>query len=107
MTKVKTIDFPQLPAHFPHLITAMDQYYGVETKFAKKAEVKNDKARKGKNRNGKLRILITTFWDYHVIGGLQNYIATLKAGLEKIGHEVDVLAPDLFLRKKRRKYIPK
>ena len=33
MTKVKTIDLPSLPAHFPHLITAMDQYYGVETKF--------------------------------------------------------------------------
>jgi hypothetical protein len=36
MTKVKTIDLPPLPAHFPHLITAMDQYYGVETKFVKK-----------------------------------------------------------------------
>ena len=95
MTKVKTIDLPPLPAHFPHLITAMDQYYGVETKFVKK-KVKNEKAPKGKNRNGKLRILITTFWNYHAVGGLQNYIATLKAGLEKIGHEVDVFAPDLF-----------
>jgi glycosyltransferase involved in cell wall biosynthesis len=99
MTKVKTIDLPPLPAYFPHLITAMDQYYGVETKFVKKKvkkRVNNEKACKGKNRNKKLRILITIFWNYHAVGGLQNYIATLKAGLEKIGHEVDVFAPDLF-----------
>ena len=72
-----------------------------------KKKVKNEKAPKGKNRNGKLRILITTFWNYYAVGGLQNYIATLKAGLEKIGHEVDVFAPDLIPKEARRKNILK
>lgn len=97
ITKAKTSDLSSLPSHFHHLITAMDQYYGVETKFVKKAKVKNKRAFKEKKRKGKLRILITTFWDYqHVVGGLQNYISTLKAGLENIGHKVDIFAPDLF-----------
>ena len=43
-----------------------------------------------------MRILITTFWDYPVIGGLQNYITALKAGLENLGHIVDVIAPNQF-----------
>ncbi|MBI0581268.1 glycosyltransferase family 4 protein [Neobacillus cucumis] len=96
VSKAKVSDLPPLPAHFPYLIKAMDQYYGVASNFVYEPIIKKDKAPEGKKENKKLRILITTFWDYHVIGGLQNYIATLKAGLERIGHEVDVFSPDLF-----------
>jgi len=43
-----------------------------------------------------MRILITTFWEYPFIGGLQNYITSLKTGLENLGHIVDVIAPNHF-----------
>jgi glycosyltransferase involved in cell wall biosynthesis len=43
-----------------------------------------------------MRILIATFWDYPIVGGLQNYITTLKAGLENLGHSVDIIAPNHF-----------
>ncbi|MED1467600.1 glycosyltransferase family 4 protein [Bacillus salipaludis] len=96
MTKAKVIDLPPLPAHFPYLIKAMDQYYGVASNFVDEPIIKKDKAPEGKKENKKLRILITTFWDYHVIGGLQNYIANLKDGLEKLGYRVDIFSPEEF-----------
>lgn len=43
-----------------------------------------------------MKILITTFWEYPFTGGLQNYIKALKTGLEDLGHEVDVIAPNQF-----------
>ncbi|MDR6999608.1 glycosyltransferase family 4 protein [Neobacillus niacini] len=96
MTKAKFVDLPPLPAHFPYLIAAMDQYYGVASNFVDKPIMKKGNAPEGKKQNKKLRILITTFWDYHVIGGLQNYIANLKDGLEKLGYLVDVFSPEQF-----------
>ncbi|MDQ6598215.1 glycosyltransferase family 4 protein [Bacillus salipaludis] len=96
MSKAKVSDLPPLPAHFPYLIKAMDQYYGVASNFVDEPIIKKDKAPEGKKENKKLRILITTFWEYHVIGGLQNYIANLKDGLEKLGYQVDVFSPEKF-----------
>lgn len=38
-----------------------------------------------------MRILIATYWPVPHIGGVSTYIDTLKAGLEAVGHEVEVL----------------
>lgn len=39
-----------------------------------------------------MKILITTVFDYPHAGGLSTHVTTLKAGLESLGHEVDVLS---------------
>lgn len=39
-----------------------------------------------------MRIMITTIFDYPHTGGLSTHVATLKAGLEERGHEVDVVS---------------
>jgi glycosyltransferase involved in cell wall biosynthesis len=39
-----------------------------------------------------LKILLSTFWRHPVIGGSAMYIEQLKKGLEREGHEVDILA---------------
>jgi glycosyltransferase involved in cell wall biosynthesis len=88
-------DDPFLPNLFPYLISAMDQYYGVNQRemghFIESVQINPAPI-----LNKKMKILITTFWDYPFIGGLQNYITTLKIGLEKLGHSVDVIAPNHF-----------
>ncbi|MEH7480452.1 glycosyltransferase family 4 protein [Neobacillus drentensis] len=90
-------DQPFLPTLFPNLISAMDQYYGVNNPYEEEYELEwwwpNESA---EIKNKKMRILITTFWEYPVIGGLQNYITSLKTGLENLGHSVHVIAPNHF-----------
>ncbi|MET3696764.1 glycosyltransferase involved in cell wall bisynthesis [Bacillus oleivorans] len=39
-----------------------------------------------------MKILIATAYDYPHAGGLSTHVTTLKAGLESLGHEVDVLS---------------
>ncbi|RFU69547.1 glycosyltransferase family 1 protein [Peribacillus saganii] len=39
-----------------------------------------------------MKILIATAYDYPHAGGLSTHVATLKAGLESLGHDVDVLS---------------
>ncbi|MFJ7977710.1 glycosyltransferase family 4 protein [Peribacillus sp. NPDC096379] len=39
-----------------------------------------------------MKILIATAYDYPHAGGLSTHVATLQAGLEALGHEVDVLS---------------
>jgi glycosyltransferase involved in cell wall biosynthesis len=39
-----------------------------------------------------LKILLSTFWKHPVTGGSSTYIEQLKRGLEREGHEVDILA---------------
>ena len=39
-----------------------------------------------------MKILMATAYDYPHIGGLSTHVATLKAGLEARGHQVDVLS---------------
>ena len=39
-----------------------------------------------------MKILLATAYEYPHIGGLSTHVATLKAGLEARGHEVDVLS---------------
>ncbi|TQR18714.1 glycosyltransferase family 4 protein [Psychrobacillus vulpis] len=91
---------------YPYLVSATDQYYGVnitptednQTIMKKrKKEKKKDSLDRKKRKN--LRILIATYWDYPAIGGLQKYITTLKDGMEKLGHYVDVIAPNHFPNK--------
>jgi glycosyltransferase involved in cell wall biosynthesis len=85
------------PIPYPYLLSAMDQYYGVSKHYKKdKIILKRKKVSSNKKQNKKLKILITTFWDYPIVGGLQNYITSLKAGLEDMGHSVDIIAPNHF-----------
>jgi glycosyltransferase involved in cell wall biosynthesis len=88
-------DRPFLPTLFPYLISAMDQYYGVNEPYEEYVLVRNQ-IESGKIPNKKMKILITTFWEYPLIGGLQNYITSLKTGLENLGHSVHVIAPNHF-----------
>jgi glycogen synthase len=88
-------DQPFLPTLFPYLISAMDQYYGVNEPFGELV-IKREQIESAEIQNKKMKILITTFWEYPFIGGLQNYITSLKHGLENLGHSVDVIAPNHF-----------
>lgn len=101
------MDLESLPNFFPSLISAMDQYYGIDKpNEEKKVNIKvrsSPLVKQGK----KLRILITTFWEYPFVGGLQNYIAMVKTGFEKLGHSVDVIAPNQFPKDERKVMYPK
>ncbi|WP_281659010.1 glycosyltransferase family 4 protein [Halobacillus sp. Cin3] len=94
---------------YPHLIAALDEYYGIKSKplsaFLEGKDKKPRRKKKTKQKPGqkKLSILLTTFWDYPHTGGLSNYITTLKAGLESMGHKVDIIAPSQFSPKKVQK----
>lgn len=81
---------------YPYLVSATDQYFGVTPSYENTQMVKKKQSIPHVPSNKKLRILITTFWDYPAVGGLQNYISTLKIGLEKLGHIVDIIAPNHF-----------
>lgn len=91
---------------YPYLVAATDKYYSrtpnyeVEQRNKKrKRKFKIPKIKMKSNKSTKpkqLRILMTTYWTYPAVGGLQNYIKTLKEGLEKLGHIVDVVAPNQF-----------
>ncbi len=59
-----------------------------------KYNIKKQSIDSSKRKN--LRILITTYWNYPAVGGLQNYITALKVGLEELGHIVDIIAPNQF-----------
>ncbi|MGG1678044.1 glycosyltransferase family 4 protein [Neobacillus sp. NRS-1170] len=103
MMDMQIDDLSSLPSQFSYLLTAMDQYYGLPVWKNEKTRIYKGNAPKRLKYNKKLRILITTFWDYPAVGGLQKYIAALKAGLEKLGHHVDVFAPNHFPKKVKRK----
>ncbi len=97
MTDKKKTHSHELPIPYPYHVSATDQYYDVSpsTKVEQSIKKKKKKTRKSapdRTKRKKLRILITTFWDYPAVGGLQNYITTLKKGLEKLGHEVEIIA---------------
>lgn len=96
------------PTPYPYLLSAMDRYYGFSNSYKKDKKIKRKKELSNEKQNKKMRILITTFWDYPIVGGLQNYITTLKAGLEDLGHRVDIIAPNHFPKevmvRKRREF---
>ncbi|MCQ6264249.1 glycosyltransferase family 4 protein [Fictibacillus sp. WQ 8-8] len=87
---------PPLFIPYPHLVSAMDQYYGLTTAL-KKEKNKPDIQKPFELKQKKnMKILITTFWNYPFVGGLQNYITALKSGLESLGHIVHIAAPNHF-----------
>ncbi|MBE1553891.1 glycosyltransferase family 4 protein [Sporosarcina limicola] len=98
MTAEKMTNLHSLPIPDPYLVSATDQYYGVTSSYEEKQTKKKKKKKSSIDRakRQKLRILITTYWNYPAVGGLQNYISTLKTGLEKLGHIVDIIAPNQF-----------
>ena len=83
-----------VPAVYPHLVSALDQHYGVSKGLRNEAATTR---RVGGSPSTKaLRILLSTFWEYPHNGGLSNYLTALKAGLEKRGHRVEIAHPDRF-----------
>lgn len=85
-----------VPAIYPHLLSALDRHYGVSG--ASNTEPPRAAGTR-RSRSGKeLRILLSTFWEYPTAGGLSTYLRSLKEGLEKRGHRVDILHPDRFDR---------
>src|SRR5699024_3488040 len=103
---MEVIDESKLPlAHIPspYLLGATDQYYVMrQTSGATFRKVEAVSCSTNHTRK-KMRILITTFWDYPAVGGLQRYIEMLKVGLESRGHHVDVFAPNQFPKSTVRK----
>ncbi|MEH7500992.1 glycosyltransferase family 4 protein [Neobacillus drentensis] len=89
-------DKPNLPTLFPYILSAMDQYYGVNEPYEEDEIERWWPIKSPELQNKKMKILITTFWEYPLIGGLQNYITSLKTGLENLGHSVHVIAPNHF-----------
>lgn len=93
---------PILPAH---IIGALDRYYEfpfqLQVKqvpnrkpiFLQNSMIKNESDQNAKHP---LKILITTFWNYPHQGGLSNYIKNLTTEFERMGHSVDVMAPNSF-----------
>jgi glycosyltransferase involved in cell wall biosynthesis len=96
MTDKHKNELSSLPVPFPYLVSTTDQYYGVTPIHEEKRMMKKDQLLPDGANFKKMRILITTFWDYPAVGGLQNYIATLKASFENLGHIVDIVAPNHF-----------
>lgn len=94
MKDKKLSNLHSLPVPVPYCLTETDKYYGVRPSYEAKQTEKKLVFTSVKHK--KLRILMTTFWDYPAVGGLQSYISTLKAGLEKLGHVVDVISPNQF-----------
>lgn len=89
----------KLPPVYPHLVSALDRYYGVSAATETKTPHRARRSRSTKE----LRILLSTFWEYPHAGGLSSYLTALKAGLEKRGHRVDIIHPDRFDRDELRK----
>jgi glycosyltransferase involved in cell wall biosynthesis len=96
MTEKNMKDLSSLPVPYPYLVSATDRYYGVTQSSEEKQRKVKKKTSIDSSKSKILRILITTYWNYPAVGGLQNYITALKVGLEKLGHIVDIIAPNLF-----------
>jgi glycosyltransferase involved in cell wall biosynthesis len=96
MTEKNMNDFSSLPVPYPYLVSATDRYYGVTQSSEEKQRKVKKKTSIDSSKSKILRILITTYWNYPAVGGLQNYITALKVGLEKLGHIVDIISPNQF-----------
>ncbi|MEH7158893.1 glycosyltransferase family 4 protein [Neobacillus drentensis] len=96
MTDIYQNDQPFLQNIFPYLIAEMDRYYGINNPFNGGKVIEREHIYSAQTPKKQMKVLITTFWDYPFIGGLQNYITSLKTGLENLGHSVDVIAPNHF-----------
>ncbi|MFP3388639.1 glycosyltransferase family 4 protein [Brevibacillus sp. SIMBA_040] len=64
----------------PYLLEAMDHYYGSSVN---KAE-----------QNKRWKILLATYLRYPHMGGVSNYMTTLKEGLQRLGHHVEIASPN-------------
>jgi glycosyltransferase involved in cell wall biosynthesis len=92
------------------LLRILDQYYKVNYKdttlqepfqrFGKKKFANYSQAKK-------LKILYITFFEYPHTGGLSNYITSIKNGFKKLGHDVDVFAPNQMSLHQLEKSIPR
>lgn len=80
----------------PSLLKVMDEYYQIDHEQHDIMEpfqpfaIKKDSIQR---QTKKLKILYVTFLRYPNVGGLANYITSLKTGFEACGHDVDVISP--------------
>ncbi|WP_245755988.1 glycosyltransferase family 4 protein [Halobacillus alkaliphilus] len=96
---------PSFSIH-PSLLAIMDQYYGMEKDYKKPLTLQSfGKKRKG-NDSKPMKILYVTFFQYPHTGGLSHYITSLKNGFTKMGHSVDVLAPNHMPSEQLEGWIP-
>jgi glycosyltransferase involved in cell wall biosynthesis len=70
----------------PYLVETMDHYYGL--------------TQKSPGQKNKIRILLATYLRYPHVGGVSNYLTTLKAGLMELGHQVDIVSPKQIVQNK-------
>lgn len=90
----------------PSLLAIMDHYYDMEKDY-KKSLTLQPFGQKTKGDDSKpMKILYVTFFQYPHTGGLSHYITSLKNGFEKIGHSVDVLAPNHMSSEQLEEWIP-
>lgn len=90
----------------PSLLAIMDQYYDVK-RDSKESLPLQPFGQKTKGDNSKpMKILYVTFFQYPHTGGLSHYITSIKKGFEKVGHSVDVLAPNDMSSEQLKKWIP-
>ena len=90
----------------PSLLAIMDQYYDVK-RDSKESLPLQPFGQKTKGDNSKpMKILYVTFFQYPHTGGLSHYITSIKKGFEKVGHSVDVLAPNDMSSEQLEKWIP-
>ena len=90
--------------HAAYITREMDDYFQINTNKVNDtiSHIMTPNFSKLKKKK-KLKILVTTFWAYPHIGGLSNYLTTLKEGLESLGHEIDIISPNFFNEKKCKK----
>jgi glycosyltransferase involved in cell wall biosynthesis len=87
----------------------MDEYYNVDNIQNEVVEIlpKWEQKEHVQKQRETLKIVFVTFLKYPNTGGLSNYITSLKTGLEKRGHEVNVLSPVQMPPIYFEKHIPK
>ncbi|MGP4077625.1 glycosyltransferase family 4 protein [Halobacillus sp. K22] len=96
---------PSFSIH-PSLLAVMDQYYNKE-RDDKKPLTLQPFGQKKQDKDAKpLKILYVTFFQYPHTGGLSHYITSIKNGMQKIGHSVDVLAPNHMSSEQLKEWIP-
>ncbi|WP_282138039.1 glycosyltransferase family 4 protein [Rossellomorea aquimaris] len=90
----------------PSLLAIMDQYYDVK-RDSKESLTLQPFGQKKKGGDSKpMKILYVTFFQYPHTGGLSHYITSIKNGFEKVGHIVDVLAPNHMSSEQLEVWIP-
>jgi len=90
----------------PSLLAIMDQYYDVERDYKEPLTLQPFGQKTKGDDSRPMKILYVTFFQYPHTGGLSHYITSIKNGFEKVGHSVDVLAPNHMSSEQLEEWIP-